>query len=59
VSARFREGHPEIAWRKIVTSRHILAHDYDEVDHEILYRIVLDHLPPLIDRLQELLAEPD
>ena len=56
VSAQLRQAHPEIAWRKIVTARHILAHDYDDVDQEILYRIVRDHLPPLIERLRELLA---
>ena len=37
--------------------RHILAHDYDEVNHDTIWRILQDHIPPLIGHLQVLLAQ--
>ncbi|MGB7159142.1 MAG: HepT-like ribonuclease domain-containing protein [Tepidisphaeraceae bacterium] len=53
--AEFREQHPEIRWRVIMATRHILAHDYDAVDNDIVWRILTDHLPPLITQLRVLL----
>jgi uncharacterized protein with HEPN domain len=57
VSQPFRDAHPEIPWRAITTTRHILAHDYDEVNHDIVWRIIEEHLPPLIAQIVPLLAE--
>lgn len=58
MSPGFREEHPEIPWRAIMATRHILAHDYDEVDHDIVWRIVTDHVPVLIEQLRTLLPPP-
>jgi len=43
LSPEFRDGNPQIPWHKIMATRHILAHDYDEVDNDIVWRIVTDH----------------
>jgi uncharacterized protein with HEPN domain len=51
----FRAAHPQISWRVIMATRHILAHDYDEVDNDIVWRIVTDHLPVLIEQLKPLI----
>jgi uncharacterized protein with HEPN domain len=51
----FREHHPDVPWRIITATRHILAHDYDEVDNDIVWRIVTDHIPPLIEQLKLLI----
>jgi uncharacterized protein with HEPN domain len=29
-----------LPWRAIMATRNILAHDYDEVNHDIVWRIV-------------------
>jgi len=55
VPKAFQEAHPQIAWRAIMSTRHILAHDYDEVDNDTVWRIVTDHLPPLIEQLRPLI----
>jgi uncharacterized protein with HEPN domain len=34
VSGTLREAHPEIPWRKIVAQRHVLAHDYGDIQQE-------------------------
>jgi uncharacterized protein with HEPN domain len=56
VSADFQQAHPEIQWRPIMATRHILAHDYDAVNFDIVWRICEEHLPPLIAQLTPLLA---
>lgn len=58
LSDEFRAQHPEIPWRVIMATRHILAHDYDEVDNDIVWRIITDHLPVLIQQLRALLPPP-
>ena len=52
VSAPTRAAHPGIAWPQIIAFRNRLIHGYDEVDFDILWRILCDDLPPLIDRLR-------
>ncbi len=58
ISKEFREHHPEIPWRLIMATRHILAHDYDEVDNDIVWRILTDHLVALMEQLRPLLPPP-
>lgn len=55
LSSDFRDAHPQIAWRAIMATRHILAHDYDGVDNDAIWRIVQDHVPPLIAQLRPLI----
>jgi len=59
VSESFQSLHPEIAWRPIVATRHILVHEYDNFDADIIWRIVAQHLPVLIAQLQTILAPPE
>jgi len=61
LSNSFREGHPAIPWRPIMATRHILAHEYDEVDNDIIWRIVTEHVPELLRQLRTLMppAPPD
>lgn len=58
LSPAFRDQHPQIPWRIIMATRHILAHDYDEVDDTIVWRIMMDHLPPLVEQFKPLLPPP-
>ena len=51
----FRDQHPQVPWRVIMATRHILAHDYDDVDNDIVWRIVTDHIPALIAQLTPLI----
>ena len=51
----FRDAHSHIAWRPIMATRHILAHDYDVVNNDTVWRIVQQHVPPLIEQLRPLL----
>lgn len=55
VSADFAGAHPEVPWRTLIGQRNILAHEYGHIDHELLYRTVMDDVPELIVQLQSLL----
>jgi uncharacterized protein with HEPN domain len=39
VSQKFQEKHPQIPWQKIIATRHVLAHEYDEINEDIVWRI--------------------
>ena len=41
----FRNRYPEIEWSKIIRSRNIVTHDYDDVDYSIIWKIIKIHLP--------------
>jgi uncharacterized protein with HEPN domain len=40
LSPEFREVHPELPWRRAIGMRNIIAHDYGELDYEIVYNVV-------------------
>ena len=50
---------PEIPWGDIKGTRLIVAHRYYELDHDILWETVTDHLPPLIGQLEAILGTED
>jgi uncharacterized protein with HEPN domain len=54
VSPRFQEAHPEIPWRRIVAQRNVLAHEYGEVQDDILWEVARTSLPELVALLQPL-----
>ncbi|MBY0111660.1 MAG: DUF86 domain-containing protein [Phycisphaerales bacterium] len=58
VSREFQESHPQIPWVNIQGTRHRLAHDYGDVDHAVLWRVVRTHLPELVEQLNTLLPDP-
>ncbi|MBI4024257.1 MAG: DUF86 domain-containing protein [Verrucomicrobia bacterium] len=55
VSASFRNEHPEIPWRAIIAQRNFLIHVYDEVDHRRIWRLVMEEIPRLLEKLHPLL----
>jgi uncharacterized protein with HEPN domain len=54
VSASFRDAHTDIPWRKIIGQRHKLAHEYAEIQDEVIWRVATIHIPELIERLRPL-----
>ncbi len=55
VTPDFQSEHPEVSWREIIGQRNILAHEYGQIDHELLYKTVKDDIPLLITQIQNLL----
>lgn len=55
VSPSYRAAHPEIPWRSIIGQRNILAREYGQIDHAMLYKTATDDIPALIVQLEALL----
>lgn len=51
----FRDRHPQIPWQDIADLRNRLIHGYDAVDLDILWTIVHEDMPTLIDQLQDVI----
>ena len=58
LSQPFTDAHPAIPWRRIMGTRHVLAHDYDTVDHTIVWRIATVYVPELVVQIEPLLPPP-
>ena len=58
ISQTLRDAHPEIPWRKIMGTRHILAHEYGEVDQDIMWRIATEHVPEALIHIRRLVPPP-
>ena len=56
VSQPTRDQHAAIPWPQIVGLRNRLIHGYDQVDFDVLWRIVQSDLPPLVTELRSILG---
>ena len=56
VSREFADQHPEIPWTEIIGMRHKVVHDYLGVDEDIVWQVVIEDLPKLVESLERLLS---
>jgi uncharacterized protein with HEPN domain len=57
VSSQCQNDHPLIPWQKIVAQRHVIAHEYGEIEPELIWRVATVHIPALIRHLEPLVGE--
>jgi uncharacterized protein with HEPN domain len=48
---------PEIAWKQMIGMRHVLVHDYFDVDDAVVLNTVRVYLPTLAHELERVLDE--
>ena len=53
----FTAAHPEIPWENIVGMRHKVVHDYLGVDEDIVWQVVIEDLPRLVEQLEPLVTD--
>jgi uncharacterized protein with HEPN domain len=59
VSEETRVLHPEVPWQDIAGLRNRLIHGYDEIDLDIVWLVVSEEVPPLIQKLEAILDQLD
>ena len=57
LSATVKNRHPEIPWPKIIGMRHILVHDYFDIDLPLVWNVVERELPELKKQVTAILNE--
>ena len=50
------DAHPEVPWRIMRAVRNVVVHEYFGIDAQILWETVRGDLPPLVPRLEAVLA---
>lgn len=51
LSKAYRAAHPEIPWSAIIAQRHIVTHEYYQLDLELIWQVAVRHVPELRSRL--------
>jgi len=54
-----RLRHPHVQWQRLVGLRNVVAHKYFGMDEEILWDIIQNHVPRLLEQFQQIIAEED
>lgn len=55
ISDALKSRYPEVPWSKVEKTRHILVHDYFDVNWDILWRIVTEHLMDLKPQIEHVM----
>ena len=55
LSKEFKSQHPETEWRYIEGMRHVLVHDYYQVDVEELWNVAQNDIPALYSQIESYL----
>lgn len=52
-----KEKYPDIPWKEMYIPRNKISHEYFGVDHEIIWHIATQYLPPNLLQIQEVLRK--
>jgi uncharacterized protein with HEPN domain len=58
ISPGFRERHPDVPWKALIGLRNVVAHQYDQIDHERVWKVLKEQLPKIVETLSPLIPAP-
>ncbi len=58
VSADVQKQTAQVEWKSIMNMRHRIAHDYLNVDHDIVWNVIQNKIPELVSQLESILSSP-
>ena len=56
IAPQIRNLHPDVEWRKIIALRNIVVHAYFGVDIDIIWDLVENKVPELLDQIRHILS---
>jgi len=56
LSPPLKGQHPQVPWNQMAGMRHVLVHDYFEVNWQRVYETARDHVPALKPQIEAILA---
>lgn len=56
--SEFVADHPEVAWRSMKATRNIVAHEYDQVDYQIIWNALQNRLPAEAELIRQVFDRP-
>lgn len=59
LSLQFKKAHPETPWDNIEKMRHVLVHDYYQIDENEVRYVIEDDLRPLKEQIIRYISETD
>ncbi len=59
LSSQFKIAHPETPWDNIEKMRHVLVHDYYQIDENEVRYVIEDDLRPLQEQINRYISETD
>jgi uncharacterized protein with HEPN domain len=49
--------HPDINWRRVMAFRNIVAHDYVNIDSDVVFKICSNEIEPLLNTVNQIINE--
>ena len=59
IPPEFRDKYPDVNWREMAGMRDVLIHDYLGINYNIVWDVVVNHIPQLFDNLQEIIKSEE
>mgnify|MGYP001806887128 CR=1 FL=1 len=59
ISPEFRQTYSQIPYNQIIGMRNKLVHDYDGINLELIWDVIENYIPDLINQLEKIVPEPD
>ena len=57
IDGELKSRYSQISWRLMGDMRNVIAHEYFQVELDIVWRTIQNYLPPLIPQLEEILHQ--
>lgn len=54
IPEKIKNAHPDIPWRRVIATRNRLIHAYLGIDDDIVWSIIRDDIPGLLEQLEAL-----
>ena len=58
ISMGFRQKHPGVNWKEMAGMRDVLIHGYFGINYNIVWDVVVNHIPRLLREINEIIDSP-